>query len=354
MTPPDDAQPHAQTPDPCNAATSDDANAFRRLLLEDGIIGQKATLTALTGGVSSDIYLIDDNGRQSVVKRALAKLRVQDDWIADVSRNRFELEYLRLVGSLVPQAVPRVLEARPEHGYFTMAYLGRGFDNWKTKLLSGVCTPQHAEQAGHVLGTIHRHTWADPAIEARFKTDQNFHQLRVDPYLLTTARRHPSLAGLIQAQAKRVESTHLALVHGDYSPKNILVGQDRLVVLDCEAAWFGDPSFDVAFLLNHLLLKALHLPNKHQHAMLQLAKTVWSAYANAIGKEHAPIVQHPLPTLLPMLMLARVDGKSPVEYLTAPQQDQVRRFVLPYLNQPAQSLAGLLEQWSNHLGAATP
>lgn len=303
---------------------TDNLAAFHRQLLESGAIeNAEASLTPLTGGVSSDIYKVEDGERVFVVKRALAQLKVEDEWFADISRNRFELAYLQHVAEFLPEAMPKVITSNPDQGWFAMEFL-EGFANWKMLLLRGYCDAEQAKAAGRILGTIHRRTWNKPQVQAKFESTENFHQLRIEPYLLTAAERtkNSDLAKAIRAEANRLRETRCCLVHGDYSPKNLLFQGDRLVVLDCEVAWFGDPTFDVAFLLNHLLLKALHLDDKTGE-LVGLAIAAWAAYQEALErKQRIAAVSKPLCTLLPMLMLARVDGKSPVEYLTDEKKKQ--------------------------------
>ena len=331
--------------------SSPDANSMRRQLLDDGFLTDPAAkITALTGGVSSDIYRVNDKGRVYVVKRALEKLRVKDDWYADISRNRFELAYLRCVSKFLPDAVPDVLFSNAEHGYFAMEFLSDDFANWKDLLLSGDCKTEHATIAGNVLGTIHRHTWNDQNIRADFESTENFHQLRIEPYLLTTAERHPDLSTWIRAEASRLRNTRLCLVHGDYSPKNMMFSGERLVVIDCEVAWYGDPVFDIAFLLNHLLLKALHL-DEHREQCFALAHATWKAYRDALGETHIVSDLAPtLPTLLPILMLARVDGKSPAEYLDDEQKRQtLRDFIYRTMIQSPKNVTVLINNWQETL-----
>lgn len=251
---------------------------FLDVLLADGVVrNADAALTPLTGGVSSEIYLVQDGAERFVVKRALAKLKVADEWLADVGRNAFEVEYMRVAEPLVPGAVPTIRAVSTEHGYFAMEFLEGGFENWKVLMMAGVVEPAYARKAGRVLGTIHRGTWGDEAVRSRFDTTENFRQLRTDSYLLTTGKRHPKLEQLFTEEVKRIESTRRCLVHGDFSPKNLLVKGERLVVLDCEVAWYGDPAFDVAFLLNHLFLKALHLPERRGE-LLGMARGFWEVY----------------------------------------------------------------------------
>lgn len=318
------------------------------------LTGSSPRLTPLSGGVSSEIYLVEDDTRTFVLKRALAKLRVREDWYADVSRNRAEQACLRYVGSFLPAAVPRLLDCRPEHGFFTMEFLGDGFTNWKQLLLAGNAQTTHARQAGQVLGEIHHRSFHQPGLAAEFNPIENFRQLRLDPYLRHTADRHPGLAPYLHAETERLAATRECLVHGDYSPKNILLSNDRLVVLDCEVACFSDAVFDVAFLLNHFFLKSLH----HHPAPFDLAgltTAFWQAYLAARGQETDPTIEARTVRLLPMLMLARVDGKSPAEYLTHPAKQQfIRDFTYPGIREPGQSLNRLTEQWLTALTRFPP
>ena len=318
---------------------------FRARLLADGVIGEAAELTPLTGGVSSDIYLVDDRGERFVIKRALEMLKVADAWRADVSRNRYEVRYLALVGRFLPDSVPKVLFHDENGGYFGMEYLGDGYANWKSLLMGGECCVDRARVAGETLGMIHRRTWDDQTVRSEFETTSNFQELRLDPYLLTTADRVPEVAPILGQEANRVRESRSCLVHGDFSPKNLLFRDERLIVLDCEVAWYGDPAFDVAFLLNHLMLKALHVDRR----CLELVRAAWSGYLGSMDQGDPGAS---LPVLLPGLMLARVEGKSPVEYLTAQEQDQVRRFAVGELKSPASSLEETVQRWASVTAAS--
>jgi aminoglycoside phosphotransferase (APT) family kinase protein len=305
------------------------------------------SVTPLAGGVSCDIWRVDENGRQFVVKRALPKLRVQADWFADIARNRHEQDYLKYVENFLPGSVPRILFSGED--FFAMEFLGQEFRDWKTLLLAGTIELETASNAGETLGRIHSESWQDPEAGRLFSTDQHFHDLRIAPYLLASAEKNPGIAGLIHTEAKRLASTRLALVHGDYSPKNLMVADRRLVVLDCEVAWFGDPAFDLCFLLNHLLLKSLFLGDRSQ-ALLDLIPMVISAYRREIGEDHFQVVSGPAPGLLLCLLLARIDGKSPVEYLIdTSKKDFLRGFVHKHLASPPESLPDLVEHWSTSL-----
>ncbi len=326
------------------------SNDFLDQLRRDGVVRSGAPkLTPISGGVSSDILRLDDGGRTVVVKRALERLRVEQEWLADVTRNLAEQDYLNYVGALVPGAVPRLLHASRTHAYFVMEYLGPQFLNWKQRLLLGDCDPQDAARAGELLAAIHRHSQGDPAVAGKFATDANFTQLRVEPYLLYTGRQHAELRVAFEAEAARLLSCHEALVHGDFSPKNILIGDGRMVLLDCEVAWYGDPAFDLAFLINHLMLKALHCPQESRRFRAAI-----DAFQQAYRQRYEQLdrvaqIESRLLPLLPMLTLARVDGKSPVEYLNETQRESVRAFVRPKLLKPGIEFDEYTEAWFDSL-----
>ena len=329
-----------------SAWRGDPAAALLGELRDAGLLAVPAArLTPLSGGVSSDIYLVDDGPRRFVVKRALAKLRVRDDWFADLGRNRVERDYLAYARKIVPGAVPGVIHADPAKDWFAMEYLGGDLLNWKTELLAGRADPAAARLAGETLGRLHAASWGDPAAQATFDTLPNFTDLRIEPYLLSTADRVPAVAQILREEAARLAATRIALVHGDYSPKNLLVGPGRVVVLDAETAWYGDPAFDTGFLLNHLFLKALHRAPEGD-ALLALVGEAWRAYAAALGRHADAGIEARTVRLVLSLMIARVHGKSPVEYLTDPGKRRgLSDFACRHLARPPETVAGLAAAW---------
>ena len=291
-------------------------------------LGQGQTLrqmAQLNGGVSSDIWRIDFEDHSICAKRALAKLKVAADWHAPLSRNAYEYAWYEVMSPLFPQAVPRMLGRDEASGMFFMSYLDADTHPvWKAQLLQGHISPGFAEQVGQTLGHMHAATAHNAKLAQRFQSDAEFHALRLDPYLLATAQRHPALAPRLHALYQQTANAHMVLVHGDISPKNILMGPQGPVFLDAECAWYGDPAFDVAFCLNHLLLKAVHMP-QHQALLADSFTQLSQAYLNQVNWEPVAVFEQRAAQLLPALLLARVDGKSPVEYLTSTHtQDQVR------------------------------
>jgi 5-methylthioribose kinase len=305
----------------------------------------RARARPLAGGVSSDIYRVDLGGRTLCVKRALPKLKVAADWRAPVERNAFEAQWLRVAGSIVPGAVPRVLAEDPAEGAFAMDWLPpERYPVWKLQLRDGEIVPKTAVRVGDVLGRLHSATAGHPDVAARFATDGVFRSIRLDPYLGATGRAHPDLADLLAALAERTASTKRVLIHGDFSPKNLLIGPDGPVVVDAECAWYGDPAFDLAFVLNHLLLKGAW-QRQWRDRYLELFAALVDAYRGHVTWEPWPAVEQRTATLLPALLLARVDGKSPVEYLTEDAAKAVRAFARSQLDSEHDTLAAVAAQW---------
>ena len=231
-----------------------------------------------------------------------------------------------------------------DSGLFFMSFLEpEKHPVWKSLLLQGHIEPAFARNVGACLGQMHRYTAAQPELAEKFKSDAEFYSLRLEPYLLATAKQHPALASRLQSICDQTAQTRKVLVHGDISPKNILCGPDGPVFLDAECAWYGDPAFDLAFCLNHLLLKAVLMP-QHASVLAQSYQQMVSAYMPAVNWENASAFEERTAQLLPALSLARVDGKSPVEYLTAPAQHTVvRRVAVQGLQNPSLNLDQVLE-----------
>jgi aminoglycoside phosphotransferase (APT) family kinase protein len=305
----------------------------------------------LTGGVSSDIWRVDLPAGPVCVKRALAQLRVKADWRAPRERSGYEAAWFDVVGGVAPAAVPRLLFMDPAAGAVVMSFFPPDrYRLWKQVLRGGETDLATAADVGRCLGRIHAATAHRDDIAARFPTDTIFHDIRLEPYLIATGRAHPGLALALGRLARRTATTKLALVHGDVSPKNILLGPDGPVFLDAECAWYGDPAFDLAFCLNHLLLKCLWVPDA-AGGFLACFDALLESYLLGAVWEPRRELEARAAALLPALFLARVDGKSPVEYVTAAaDRERVRRLATAFLQTPSENITPIREAWAVELG----
>lgn len=317
--------------------------------------GLEPAALPLAGGVSSDIWKVELADGPIVFKRALAKLKVAQDWRAPVDRSRFEIRWLRAVAQVLPDAVPRLIAADEDRGIFAIAYLDlRKYTLWKYQLLNGHVQPATAAEVGRRLAIIHAATARDPAMPDLFASDAIFHEIRLAPYLEAAASCHPDLSEALQQLVAITARTKRALVHGDISPKNILVGPGGPVFLDAECAWFGDPAFDLAFCLNHLLLKCLVSPME-KGLLLDSFFALTGHYLDGVNWEPPSELETRAAHLLPGLMLARVDGKSPVEYISeSAAKHCVRRVARQFLASPAASLGLIAAEWRQELRRCQP
>jgi 5-methylthioribose kinase len=284
------------------------------------------------------------------VKRALAKLRVAADWQAPVERNLYEARWMRRANAAVPGATPALLGQDPTSGALAMQYLTPAdHPLWKDQLRDGHADPAFAAAVAQRLVRIHAATASDPTVAAEFPTDAIFHAIRLEPYLLATARAHPDLAPELKTLAETTQANKRALVHGDVSPKNILAGPAGPVFLDAECAWWGDPAFDLAFCLNHLLLKCLWTPPARD-GFLACFAAMADTYSAGVTWEPPNTLESRVAHLLPGLFLARVDGKSPVEYITTDaDKDRVRRVARALLRSPPTRLDAIRQAWTREL-----
>lgn len=322
-------------------------------LCRAGLIGSlaQASFEALSGGVSSDIWKVTTPARTFCVKRALSKLRVAADWSAPVERNRYEVAWIRIAHGIVPGAVPEILHHDEAEMLCAMSYLDPAHHRlWKGELRDGRADPLAAIEVGRRLGCVHAVTANDPELAEVFPRHDIFHAIRLEPYLEATAAAHPDLHEVLFGLSRRTGETRIVMVHGDISPKNILLGPAGPVFLDAECACIGDPAFDIAFCLNHLLLKCLWNPHAREgfHACFE---ALAGAYLAEVDWEPAAAVEARAASLLPGLFLARVDGKSPVEYIGSDaDRNRIRRCARSLLQSPPVRLSQVLGAWKKELG----
>ena len=302
----------------------------------------------LAGGVSNRTVLVErPSGEAWVVKQALKKLRVAVEWYSSPERIHREALGMRWLAQLAPPgASTRLIFEDHAHHVLAMEAVPQPHENWKTMLLAGNLATGHVEQFGQLLGTIHRAAYERRAqIAAAFNDRSFFETLRIEPYYVYTWSQIPETAQFYDRLIGETRARRLTLVHGDYSPKNILVYQGRMVLLDHEVIHFGDPAFDLGFALAHLLSKAHHV-HAMRAAFAAAAGDYWRAYRAALGDVpwsydlEPRTVRHTLGCLL-----ARVAGRSTLEYMDGNARDRQRAAALVLMQQPPVRVVELAERF---------
>ena len=305
-------------------------------LIGRGLIGEDepAEVSELDGGVSCSVLAVRTPTASLVVKEALPQLRVSATWLADPGRAATEATALALLRTITPESLPLLLDTDESHHVLTMTKAPDHWQSWKTQLLGGFVDLDVAAQLGSVLASWHRGTQDSSALSARFVDLTGFYELRLDPFHYAVAAKHPAYAPLIEAVVEDLLASRRCLVHGDFSPKNVLVGDGRVWVVDFEVAHYGDPTFDLAFLLTHLLLKTAHLPDRR--AALDACGQAFLAGYRAGGPPE--VHDERLLPQIGCLLVARVDGTSPAGYLPEDQRDVVRELGLALLRRDVPDL----------------
>ena len=314
-----------------------------------GAAGDVTEVVPLTGGVASDIAMVALADRRICVKFALPKLKVAADWHAPVHRNATEYAWLKVAAEQVPDSAVQLFgRSEAQHG-FAMEFLdGADVYLWKSALLDEAPDQGEAARVADMVGRIHAASAEVGFDRAPFQNRDDFHALRIEPYLTYTAGQHPDLGPQITALADMLYDSGQVLVHGDVSPKNILLRPRGPVILDAECATMGDASFDPAFCLNHLVLKAAQLPGSRDRLLADVSR-FRAAYAPHVTWEAPEVLEARICRLLPALMLARVDGKSPVEYLDETTRAQVRRIAIALIRDPSDRLDDLVARIATEL-----
>lgn len=307
-----------------------------KLNLDDAALS-RSTAAELAWGVSNIVIRVDTPTLSFIVKQSREQLRTEIDWFSQLERIWREVDVLRVLEDLLPVgAIPRVLTEDRDNYLFTMEAVEADHRVWKADLLTGVFDSSIAETLSKHLAAIHRGSTGNAELAERLGDQTVFDELRLDPfyrYVASTCERFSEpLTALIESAADRKD----CLVLADFSPKNILLTRTGPVIVDFETGHFGDPGFDIGFFLSHLLLKTV-MHHDRTAAAIAPAKRFWNVYNGELSVTPVPTwlatglrnptferqsIEH-----LAACMLARVDGKSRVDYLKESwQPDFVRDF----------------------------
>lgn len=334
-----------------------DATNAAEYLRASGRVGKSDTVEVceLAGGVSNVVLLVTlpERGERFILKQARDRLRVKDEWLCPPERMWREIEVLEVCQRLLAAAargpgdiafaVPTLLWQDRANYLYAMTAAPSEHRTWKEQLLSAGANPDGrlAVACGQLLAALHGQSWREGAIAAQLADQTYFDQLRLDPYYRQIARVHPQLAPAIERLLESLDRHRLCLVHGDFSPKNLLVWPGRALLIDFEVGHFGDPAFDLGFFLTHLALKSVWAEGR-AGLYRQLASDFWQAYRDSLSiyANEVELVSLEERAVLNLAgcMLARIDGKSPVDYLNASQQQAVRERACRWLDNPPSSL----------------
>jgi tRNA A-37 threonylcarbamoyl transferase component Bud32 len=309
-------------------------------LLDKGIINNKENynIEYCKGGVSCIAALVEISGKTMLIKQGRPKLAVKEEWLADPARMGIEARANEIYNRYVPESVPAVIFYDPENFILFREAAPADCTMWKTDLLNGILDFEVAKKTIDALVTVHNKCYNDIDIANIFADDTIFYQLRISPYIEFVLGKYPELRNFGEQLIKRLRERKLSLVHADYSPKNILVLKNRdICILDYEISHYGDPVFDVAFFTNHIVLKSAHL-RQWSAAFLNMLLYMTNTYFNKMTYGDPKLVEEDCIKILAMMMIARIDGKSPVEYITSETTKQlVRDMALKLLNSTIKS-----------------
>jgi 5-methylthioribose kinase len=322
-----------------------DYSSLKNYLVSNNICDDKneIVISPLAGGVSNTVLKIISPGKQLVLKQPLRKLKVEAEWFSDIDRAANEVNCLRILNELIPGKVPGLIHEDQDNFICIMESAAPSAIPWKQQLFQGVLDYHVATTVASALADIHSQTANNERIEGLFSNKRFFKQLRIDPYYESIKLKHPNLETEIQEIIDRSKSMRMALVTGDFSPKNILADGQLVVLIDFEVAHYGDPSFDTAFLLSHLFLKAIKFPERKQQ-FVQMIEIMIDTYLTRLNIEEKQEIERFIVKHLAFLLLARVDGKSPAEYIDKEDlKSQVRNLSCQIIYEDPKTLTTVLQ-----------
>ena len=332
----------------------EDPQSLSNYLNEKNLLGSSELpeIKVLSGGVSNKTMLVKHpSGESWVIKQALPQLRVEAEWFSDPRRIHLEALGLRHVSKFIPpHSVPEFVFEDFDQHILIMKAVPEPHSNWKTMLLNGNVKQTHIQFFATLLAQIHSRSFALSELMKKVFHDYYFFEsLRLSPYYEYTANQVQLAAEFLQKLCDETRQIRICVVHGDYSPKNMLVYNDQLVLLDYEVIHFGDPAFDVGFSSTHLLSKAHHLEN-HRNQYQNAARLYWDVYSGEVSKDivshnfEKRCVKHTLACLL-----ARVAGKSTLEYLSPIERERQKLVVLELIENLPNTMPWLITDFIDRI-----
>lgn len=313
-------------------------------------MGESPALHTLAGGVSNRTVLVQrQSGEDWVLKQALAKLRVEADWFSAPERIHREAAGLRWLGEIIPGRVPQFVFVDEGQHILCMSAIPQPHQNWKAALLAGETNIEQARDFGRLLATIHCAVARFPELSVEFADRRFFEELRLEPYYSYTASQVPEAREFLEQLIMDTRARRLALVHGDYSPKNALISKGKLILLDFEVIHFGDPAFDIGFSMAHFLAKAYYLPASRK-SFLRMARAYWRAYSQSMTPHMRDAVEQRAPRHALACFLARMAGRSPLEYLDQRQRQQLTAIALEFMRLEVVDMQTLISLYERRLG----
>lgn len=323
-------------------------------LIEHGLANPDEELffCEIAAGVSSQLWLVRSAQGSFVAKQPLSVLRSEIEWRAPLERGYFEYRWLENARLSLSELVPEVFAYDEQRRLLIMSYFDREqYRTLKELYLAEEVRADLAAAVGAALAKVHSAFAADASLKAEFAARDVLAATRIDPYFTATAARHPDLANIIDGLAESLLTSDLTVIHGDISPKNILAGPTSPIFLDSECACIGDPSFDVAFFITHLFLKCVIRPDSAEN-FIRSANTFYSSYIENVDPNIAEAVRNGAGPYLGVFLLARIDGKSRVEYLTDRVDVQfVRGFSRDLLQSGAKPIPEAIEMWGSAIAS---
>jgi aminoglycoside phosphotransferase (APT) family kinase protein len=316
----------------------DSLEKVKKYLILEGLVypEDEVQVVHLLGGVSCKVWKITRNNDQWVLKQALEKLDVEADWFSDVERIHREHEVMHQIERIISDSdIPKIIHVDYKNHVYMMSFVRDASDTWKSEMMRGIFNPECAKSAGTLLSKIHGFSHKiDKKHQSEFKDQSYFIQLRIEAFHRFLIQKYPEIQADINQLIDELTLEKTCLVHGDFSPKNMLVkANGEIVLLDFEVAHWGNPVFDLAYCLGHLMLKAWHLHKVDEIFELMIL------FLDSYGLKVKNLIPH-----LGLMLLARMDGKSPINYIQDPKlKDQIRSIAIGWIRNRTE-IADLAEE----------
>jgi 5-methylthioribose kinase len=225
---------------------------------------------------------LGDNGQEETlyVRQSRYYVKAHEDLQRDPGRVDTEAKALAFIDRIVPGVVPKVIRIDRTNSVLILSDIKLGGQLLADELAAGRVHPEAGPQFGSTIGEIQKATFG-----------LSLGQILGDASIVESSNKNSYLGARTEAPLRLYpEQTQQLLedsakaarcfVMGDLSPKNIFVEEQSVRFLDLERTSTGDPAYDPAYVITHLLIDA----NRSLHSSsLEFINGFMQAYLEAVS-----------------------------------------------------------------------
>lgn len=235
---------------------------LKKYLLEHNLTEdvQKCEVEELSGGIINRIFRAKTEKGVFVLKQFLDKAKIDKNIRLSPKRFFYEKYAINYLDRILDKKItPPIVFFDDKNKIICMKDLGvnNRLDNL---MLSNRLKPDVFSKIGKVLAEIHNKSFFNDSLSLLFDNEE-FQELKFD-YRYYRTMKYSSLIYARDELIQNCRKNKITFIHNDLKINNFFVlDNNKFCLIDYEGSYYGDPAFEVGYLLGHLFVYYFNQPN---------------------------------------------------------------------------------------------